>query len=309
MFEHAPRWYGADEVAAAITPARARQLIEQALGGDFDPADDPARFHAPAGTGHLLLMPSTIGEWSGIKVASVGPQNPSHGRPRIQATYILMDALTLTPQAMIEGSLLTALRTPAVSAAAVNRLAAPRACTLLVYGTGPQAWGHIQAMAEIRDLEQVMVCGRSPEKVQELIARTRQLGLAARPATQADLGQADIIVCATSATEPLFDGSLIKDGAAVVAMGSHEPQYRELDADLMGRSLIVVEEVDTALREAGDLIQAMAEDPDLSAESLHTLRDLVRGQIQRATDRPNVFKGTGMSWQDLAIAVGVHETR
>lgn len=66
---------------------------------------------------------------------------------------------------------------------------------------------------------------------------------------------------------------------------------------------------DGSLIKAGDLIQAMAEDPDLSAESLHTLRDLVRGQVQRATDRPNVFKGTGMSWQDLAIAVGVHETR
>lgn len=301
----APRWYGAEEVAAAISPERARELIENALLEDFDPANDPARINTPAGGGHLLLMPSIIGKWAGIKVASVGPNNPEHGRPRIQANYILMDSLTLSTQALMEGSLLTALRTPAVSAAAMNKLAAPEAATLLVFGTGLQAWGHIVAMAEIRALTEVWVSGRSAAKVQALVEKAREFGLLARAAQAGDVAAADIIVCATSAAEPLFDGSLVKDGAAIVAMGSHETDRRELDAQLMGRSKIVVEDVNTALREAGDVVMAI-EEGTLHAESLTTLSALVRGNITRETDRPNVFKGTGMSWQDLAVAVGVH---
>lgn len=301
----APRWYGAEEVAAAISPERARELIENALLEDFDPANDPARINTPAGGGHLLLMPSVIGKWAGIKVASVGPNNPAHGRPRIQANYILMDSLTLSTQALMEGSLLTALRTPAVSAAAINKLAAPDATTLLVFGTGLQAWGHIVAMAEIRTLSEVWVSGRSAEKVQALVDKAREFGLQARAAQVQDTAAADIIICATSAAEPLFDGSQVKDGAAVVAMGSHETDRRELDAQLMGRSNVVVEDVKTALREAGDVVMAI-EEGTLRAESLVTLSDLVRGNITRVTDRPNVFKGTGMSWQDLAVAVGVH---
>ncbi|GAA1499087.1 ornithine cyclodeaminase family protein [Paeniglutamicibacter kerguelensis] len=303
--ETAPRWYGSREVAAAISPARARALIEAALLDDFDPANDPARVNTPAGGGHLLLMPSVIGAWAGIKVASVGPNNPEHGRPRIQATYVLMDSLTLSPQALMEGSLLTALRTPAVSAVAANKLAAPDAGTLLVFGTGLQAWGHIEAMAEIRTLSEVWISGRSARKVEEMVGKARGLGLAARAAEAGDVENADIIVCATSAGEPLFDGSLVKDGAAIVAMGSHETDRRELDANLMGRARVVVEDVQTALREAGDVVMAI-EEGRLDAGALLTLSNLVRGNVARATDRPNVFKGTGMSWQDLAVAVGVH---
>ncbi len=268
--ETAPRWYGSREVAAAISPARARALIEAALLDDFDPANDPARVNTPAGGGHLLLMPSVIGAWAGIKVASVGPNNPEHGRPRIQATYVLMDSLTLSPQALMEGSLLTALRTPAVSAVAANKLAAPDAGTLLVFGTGLQAWGHIEAMAEIRTLSEVWISGRSARKVEEMVAKARGLGLAARAAVAGDVANADIIVCATSAGEPLFDGSLVKDGAAVVAMGSHETDRRELDANLMGRARVVVEDVQTALREAGDVVMAI-EEGRLDAGALLTL--------------------------------------
>lgn len=301
----APRWYGAEEVAAAISPARARELIEHALLEDFDPANDPARVNTPAGGGHLLLMPSVIGQWAGIKVASVGPNNPEHGRPRIQANYILMDSLTLSTQALMEGSLLTALRTPAVSAAAANKLAAADATTLLVFGTGLQAWGHIVAMAEIRELTDIWISGRSEAKVQAIVEKAQELGLKARAAQAEDISSADIVVCATSAAEPLFDGSLVKNGAAVIAMGSHETDRRELDSNLMGRSAVVVEDIKTALCEAGDVVMAIDEG-SLHPDSLQTLSNLVRGNISRATDKPNVFKGTGMSWQDLAVAVGVH---
>ncbi|MBX7557437.1 hypothetical protein K1Y78_58625, partial [Streptomyces sp. tea 10] len=104
--------------------------------------------------------------------------------------------------------------------------------------------------------------------------------------------------------EPLFDGALVPDTACVVAMGSHEPQFRELDSALMGRAQVVVEDRATAMREAGDVIQAVA-DSSLHEDSLVGLADVVTGAVAPDETRPRVFKCVGMSWQDLAVAVGV----
>jgi ornithine cyclodeaminase len=128
--------------------------------------------------------------------------------------------------------------------------------------------------------------------------------VAAEAGTAGDVATADVVVCATSAAEPLFDGRLVRDGACVVAVGSHEPGRRELDAELVGRSLVVVEDPAAALREAGDVVQAVAEGR-LSPAALVGLAALVRGEVTRCTDRPNVFKSVGMSWEDLAVAAGV----
>ena len=300
----APLWFGKADVAARIHPKRARALIEWALGSGFDPVQDANRINTPAGAGHFLLMPSTLGPWSGIKVLSVAPDNPAIGFPRIQATYVLMDALTLTTRALMDGSLLTELRTPAVSAVAADRLAAPDASQLLVFGTGPQALAHIEAMAAIRPLRKVTVVGRSPGKVAIALAKATELGLEAVRGDAAAAADADIIVCATSAKDPLFDGSQVKDGACVIAMGSHETDRRELDAGLLGRSLVVVEDTATALREAGDVTLAIAEGT-LDGGTLVPLLEIVRGTAVRRSDAPNVFKSVGMSWQDLAVAIGV----
>ncbi|MFJ9553098.1 ornithine cyclodeaminase family protein [Nocardiopsis sp. NPDC101807] len=294
----------AEEVRARISPSRARELVEKALLDGFDPAEDPARAHAPAGEGHLLLMPSTLGEWVGVKIASVSPDNPGRGLPRIQAVYMLMDARTLTPRLLVDGVALTSLRTPATSAVAADRLAAPGASRLVVFGTGPQAVSHTLAMAGIRDLADVRLVGRDPGRVASALAEIAAHGITAEAGAAADVADADIVVCATSAAEPLFDGSLVRDGACVVAIGSHEPDRRELDAALMGRSRVVVEERGAALRECGDVVLAIDEGT-LAAGDLVGLAPLVRGEAHRSTDRPNVFKGSGMSWQDLAVAVGV----
>ncbi|MFE6306796.1 ornithine cyclodeaminase family protein [Nocardiopsis sp. NPDC057823] len=294
----------AAEVARRIGPDRARELVERALLDGFDPAGDPARSNTGAGSGHLLLMPSTLGEWVGVKVASVAPGNPDLGLPRIQAVYVLMDARTLTPRALVDGVALTSLRTPATSAVAADRLAAPGASRLVVFGNGPQAVEHAVAMAGIRDLADVRLVGRDPGRVAAAAAELVGRGVPAVPGTAADVADADIVVCATSAAEPLFDGALVRDGACVVAIGSHEPDRRELDGALMGRSLVAVEDHGTAMRECGDVVMAVAEGA-LSKDALVGLAPLVRGEVRRATDRPNVFKGAGMSWQDLAVAVGV----
>ncbi|MFE1079644.1 ornithine cyclodeaminase family protein [Nocardiopsis alba] len=297
----------AEEVHRRIDPDRARRLIEQALRDGFDPADDPARSHANAGSGHLLLMPSTLGDWVGVKVASVAPGNPELGLPRIQATYVLMDARTLTPRLFVDGVSLTSLRTPATSAVAADHLTAPEASRLVVFGNGPQAVEHTVAMAGIREFTDIRLVGRTPHKVRAAIEELAGRGVTVEAGAATDVAEADLVVCATSSADPLFDGSMVRDGACVVAIGSHEPDRRELDAALMGRSQVVVEERSAALRECGDVVIAIDEGT-LSEDDLLGLAPLVRGELSRRTDRPNVFKGSGMSWQDLAVAVGVAPT-
>ncbi|WP_245580366.1 ornithine cyclodeaminase family protein [Arthrobacter castelli] len=301
-----PTWYSAEDTVERASPRIARRLIERALLDGFDPATDPGRINIPAGAGHLLIMPSTLGDWVGTKVASVAPGNPDKGLPRIQATYVLLDAETLTTAALMDGSALTTLRTPAVSAVAADKLAAPDAAQLTVFGTGPQALAHIVAFADIRELSRITVVGRNPGKVGSVVDETAKLGLPVEAGRAEDIAEADIVVCATSAAEPLFDGAGVKGGACVVAMGSHETGRRELDSGLMGRSQVVVEDAAAALREAGDVVMAV-DDGALAAGKLVTLRDVVTGAVARRDDRPNVFKGVGMSWQDLAVAVGVIE--
>jgi ornithine cyclodeaminase len=114
------------------------------------------------------------------------------------------------------------------------------------------------------------------------------------------------VVCATSARAPLFDPALLRDDVVVVAVGSHEPDARELDAALLGRATVVVEDVATALREAGDVVLAIAEGT-LTAADLVPVRDVVTGAVSPPPDRPLVFKSVGMSWQDLAVAEAVAE--
>lgn len=218
----APAWYTEEQIVRAVPAERARRLLEATLRSGFRPEDDPGRSNVPAGEGHLLLMPSVIGDWAGIKIASVSPGNPERDLPRIQATYMLIDSATLSLRALLEGNVLTTLRTPAISAVATDYLAPKEATKLVVFGTGPQALAHIAAFAEIRSFTEVVVCGRTPRKVHAAVDYARTLGLAARSGDASEVRDADVVVCTTSAAEPLFDGALVPDTACIVAMGSHE---------------------------------------------------------------------------------------
>ena len=179
-------------------------------------------------------MPSTTAAHAVVKLVTVG------GEPRIQGVCVVFDATTLAPVALVDGIALTNVRTPAVSALAVRALAAPDARRLLVFGRGPQAHGHVEAIRAVRPIEHVDMVGRDGGDVGALVAA------------------ADIVCCATTAREPLFDGSLVADHATVVAIGSHEPDARETDDTLARRATVVVESRASALREAGDVIGAIA---------------------------------------------------
>jgi ornithine cyclodeaminase len=253
----------------------------------------------PVTRGELMLMPAESQTAAGVKVLSIAPANPTLGLPRIQALYVLFDARTLTPSALLDGAALTTIRTPAVSAFAADSLARADASTLTVFGCGPQAEAHVHAIRSVRPIGHVSVVGRDAGRTQALVARLIEAGLDARTGTTASVRGADIVVCATTAIEPLFAGAAVAADACVIAIGSHQPDVRELDDELFRRAdRIVVEDAATALREAGDVILALA------AGALH--RDQLLDLFALTTIRPqagiSVFKSVGMGWQDLAIA-------
>ncbi|KAB8159539.1 ornithine cyclodeaminase family protein [Streptomyces sp. 3MP-14] len=290
------------ELRRRVPMARAVAALAEALRGGLDPERDVPRAAVEVPAGQLLLMPSAGARHVGVKVAGVAPGNPARGLPRIVASYLLLDAATLRPVALLDGSALTALRTPAVSAVAVDRLAEPGAGRLVVFGTGPQAWGHIEALRVVRPLTWVGVVGRTPERAAELVRRCREVGLAAEAVPAGAVADADLVACCTSAREPLFDGRAVPAHATVVAMGSHEPTAREVDTALVRRATVVVEARAAALREAGDLCVPLAAGEVTEAVIAGNLAELVRGEVPLAPDRPRLFKGVGMSWQDLTVA-------
>lgn len=302
------RYLDADALAAALPPAAAVEAITAVLTAGFDPASDPARTATPTTHGQLLLMPSELGDYAGVKVATVAPQNTAAGLPRIQAVYLLFDSVTLSLEAVLDGTALTTLRTPAVSLAAVRpalrRVDEP--VRAVVFGAGPQAVAHVDTLAGVVEhgVEAVTFVVRRPERSSPA-ARARGVVTevdSARATTA--LAAAHVVVCATTARAPLFPADTIASDAIVIAVGSHEPDARELDGGLLGAASVVVEDIDTARREAGDVILALG-DGALDPGSLVPMKDVVTGAASLAAHRPVVFKSVGMSWQDLTIASAV----
>lgn len=286
------------DAVAALGPAAAVRAITDALTGGLEPADDLARIPVDLTDGQFLLMPSQSAEAVGVKVITVAPENPDRGLPRVQGLYLLFEPETLTPSALLDGSALTTLRTPAVAVAAALPGLPDRPLRTVVLGAGPQGVAHAETLAAVRELSSVTYLVRDPER-----AAVPALDVASPAATEA-LAAADVVVCATTAREPLFDSSLLRENVVVLAVGSHEADARELDAALLARSRVVVEDVGAALREAGDVVLAIA-DGALEVDDLIPMRAWVTGERQAPDGRPLVVKIVGMPWQDLVIARAV----
>jgi ornithine cyclodeaminase/alanine dehydrogenase-like protein (mu-crystallin family) len=264
----------AEEVRRRLPVLAVVDALEEALRAGLDPEAELPRAVVDVEGGDLLVMPSAAAAHPIVKLVTVG------GRPRVQGVCVAFDGETLAPRAIVDGVAVTNLRTSAVSALAVRHLAAPDAKRLLVFGRGPQAEAHVEAMRAVRPIEHVDMLGRDDgEGVADAVAA------------------ADVICCCTTAREPLFDGALAADHAAVVAIGSHEPDVREVDDALAARATVVVESVSSALREAGDVLLAVRAGV-LRAEALVPLAAVVRGESVPAPSRPRLFKSTGMAWED-----------
>ncbi|MGW2179929.1 ornithine cyclodeaminase family protein [Streptomyces sp. NPDC001732] len=302
---------GTDDIEA-LGPTGAADALEAALRGGLDPESAPARHHLPVPGGELLIMPATTRRVTGVKIAGVAPGNPARGLPRITGSYLLLDAATLLPLALLDGAALTALRTPAVSALAIRHLTEPVLRHLVLFGTGPQAYGHLAAVLAERRVERVTVIGRTPHRTDALVGHARRLGTDAHAgeANGAAVATADLVLCCTTSATPLFDGALVPDGATVVAVGSHTPDAREVDTALVSRSRVIVESRSAALAEAGDLLIPIAEGAFRARDVAGNLAELVTGRCggdePDGAGRPRFFKSVGAGWEDLAVAEAVH---
>ena len=326
--EDGPVWISAEQVFGRVSFGDAAAALGRALTQGLEPASDFARSILDVEHGQLLIMPSASSEFVGVKIATVAPGNPARGRERIQGVYLLMHAATLAPVALIDGAALTTLRTPAVSAAAADLLAPQIVDHLVIFGSGPQAWGHLEAMQAIRSIGRVTVVARDRGKAEAFAARVSAAASSAVPTavparpgaggvatgsvtttatvgSASDVRDAQLIICATTARTPLFDGTLVPDNSCTIAIGSHETDARELDSALIGRAQVVVEDIAVALREGGDVVIPIDEGI-LDPRSLVPLAAIVTGAVPVDRARPRVFTSSGMSWEDLVIASEVY---
>jgi ornithine cyclodeaminase/alanine dehydrogenase-like protein (mu-crystallin family) len=287
---------------ARLLPMReAVDALQEAFGGRLPEAPPRVRVEAPAG--ELLLMPAVSDREAGVKLVTVAPGNPDRGLPLIHALYVLFDGATLAPVALMDGAALTALRTAAVSALATRHLARPDASRLVLFGAGVQATAHLEAMAAVRLLAHVAVVSRAPEPAEGLAERARGMGIDADVSSPDAVREADLICTCTTASAPVFDGSMLRPGAHVNAIGAYRPDTREVDDDTMRRARIVVETREAALREAGDVLIPIESGVISEAAIVADLSEVVRGaEVRRHPDDITLFKSVGVAFEDLVVA-------
>ena len=297
------RVIGAEELRARLPMPAAIDALEDAFRSR-DPSGGPLRTHVETPGGSLLMMPAAEeGVGVGVKLVSLTPENPARGLPFIHASYVLFDAETQVPIAVLDGAALTALRTAAVSGLATRYLARADASRLVVFGAGVQAGAHLDAMRAVRSIERVTVVSRSRGPAEALAARAVSGGLDAAVGEPSAVADADLVCTCTTSSEPLFDGALLAAGCHVNAIGSYQPHTRELDTETIRRGRIVVESRDVALAEAGDLLIPIEEG---AIDRSHVVADLAEvtggAEVRRSTEDVTVFEGVGMAFEDLVVA-------
>jgi len=296
------RWIGAEELRGTLSMAGAIDALETGFR-DGDPSETPPRSSIETPAGSMLLMPTSGGAGVGVKLVSLTPSNPEHGLPFINAVYVLFDLVTQTPEAVIDGAGLTALRTAAVSGLATRYLAREDATRLVIFGAGVQAASHLEAMLAVRPIDRVAIVSRTSARAEELAGRIRAMGVRAETRDPAAVADCDVVCTCTTASTPVFDGSHLAAGAHVNAVGAYQPTARELDTSTVARAKVAVETREAALAEAGDLLIPMGEGSIGPQHVVADLKELVMGAaVRTAPGDVTVFKSVGIAFEDLVVA-------
>jgi ornithine cyclodeaminase len=269
----------------------------------------PERYHhhipRPDGDGVLLLMPAWNDGLLGTKIATVHSGNNARGLPSVHSTYLLADAATGAPLALLDGNEITTRRTIAVSALAGSFLARVDAADLLVVGAGRIAALAASAFAAVRPIRRISIWNRDGAKAEWLAAELRAAGFEAEVATslQEAAARADIISCATPSTSPIILGDWLRPGTHLDLIGSFTPAMREADDACFARGRIYVDTRD-ALVEAGDLTGPIAAGVIKPDDIQGSLADLCAGRVtgRSSADEITVFKSVGTALADLAAA-------
>ncbi|MFT4100597.1 MAG: delta(1)-pyrroline-2-carboxylate reductase family protein [Burkholderiaceae bacterium] len=313
----------------ALIDALARMMARKREGL----TTSPERLALPLAGGVLLAMPATDGQYVSTKIVTVHAGNPSIGLPSVQSEVTLMRADTGQRLAVVDGQVVTARRTAAVSLLATIHLLAPRPTSALIVGAGAQARIHLQALAEGLGLRDFEIASRTPASAEGLVAFAQARGWRARCVDDlsAAVARHRLIVLATTATAAVIPDR-VRDDALVVAVGAYRPQMCELPASLVHRARVVVDDLAGARHEAGDLIQAGVDwdtvtplehllprhaspaDPADPADGDQTpdARDderVLAGRVVSDRPRPTVFKSVGQALWDLAACRLIVEPR
>jgi ornithine cyclodeaminase len=260
----------------------------------------------------LLLMPAwQPGAALGIKIVSVFPGNAAKSLPAVMGQYLLLDAATGAPKALIDGTALTLRRTAAASALAARFLSRADAAHLLMIGTGALAPHLVAAHCAVRPIRRVTVWGRNEGRARAMAAKFDLPGVAASAAAKLEdaITAADIISCATLAQAPLVLGKWLRAGQHLDLVGGFTPAMREADDDAVRRAEVYVDTRAGALKEAGDIVQPLKSGA-LEAEAIKgDLFDLCRGAVPGRADAAAItlFKSVGTALEDLAAAKLVAE--
>lgn len=309
-----PAVIGAEQVHAALPWSTLAHGLRDAFVVP-DASTAPTRHaHAldSANREHLLLMPAWNARFVGVKLVTVLPDAPTHGGRTVEASYLLCDRLTGAPRALLDGEALTLRRTAAVSALAAQHLARADARTLLVIGTGRLAPWMVRAHVALRPtLERVLVWGRSPVRIADTRRQLQDLGVpvvAADDLTRA-VPSADIISCATTSHTAVLHGAWLSPGTHVDLVGAYTPQMRETDDAVIARSRVFVDDVASAMKEAGDVLQAIASGAVAADHVRGDLCAVLSGRVagRTAADDITCFKSVGLAMEDLVAASLVYD--
>lgn len=291
----------ADEIRYLSTPALAADAIEAYLNAPPD-GPDPARLNMGFDGGEMLIMPSRATGLLAVKVVTVA-HSAREVRHRIQGVHVVFDRHTLSPVAVLDATELTLLRTAAVSLVALRRLALPTAADLVIIGAGPQAMTHAAAICAEFPIERIALVARRTDQgvaAAHLLREMTDTHVRVQTDSTDAVRQADIVVCATSSSTPVFDLPVHRPDVCIIAIGAHTATSRELPTEAVAHAFVIVEDRATAWRECGNLIipRAARELPDDPIAG--DLRELVQGLAGVPTGR-RVFTSVGMAWEDAVV--------
>jgi ornithine cyclodeaminase/alanine dehydrogenase-like protein (mu-crystallin family) len=277
-----------------LIPALKRALIEYSAGRAIQPLR--SIIPVPQHQGFFGVMPAVLDDVMGAKLVTLYPNNATAGIPTHLALIALLRARTGEPLAVMDGRLITEMRTAAVSAIATDLLARPDARVLAILGSGVQARSHVEALRLVRRFDEIRVWSRNPANASRLV---EEIGARAMSAKDAVHG-ADVIVTVTNAADAILLGEWIQEEAHINAVGAIGATHRELD-DAAMRGFLAVESRESVASEAGDVILSGAR---VDAE-LGEL--LVRENFTRPAR--TIYKSVGIAVEDLAAALLVYQAR
>ena len=280
---------------ADLIPAMEKALIDFSAGKVTQPVRQVISVDPPGG--FYGIMPALTPDGLGQKIVTFYPPNAAKGIHTHMALIILNDRETGAPLAVMDGRLITEMRTAAVSAAATKLLAPKDAKVFAILGSGVQARSHFEALSLVRKFEEIRVWSQTTSNAETF---AKEIGAKVMSAEDA-VRDADVIVTVTSSKTAVLKGMWLKQGCHVNAIGACRPNWRELDDDAMQNSVVFVDSREAAMKESGDVILSGAK---IYAE----LGEAFAGKIPPRAEKTTIFKSLGMAVEDIIAASLVYRS-